>query len=52
MFESIGNKLGKFISMEGNWEEKLDRRCARILVEMAMKDGLSEELKIVMHASV
>ena len=51
IFEAIGNKLGKFIALEDNWETKLDRRCARILVEMDLRDGLYEELKIVMHGS-
>ena len=52
IFEAIGNKWGNFIAMEENWEEKLDRRCAQILVEMDMRDGLFEELNIVMHGSV
>ena len=51
MFEAIGNKPGKFISMEENWETKLDCRCAIILVEMDLRNGFHEELKIVMHGS-
>ena len=52
IFEAIGTKLGKFIATEENWEEKVDRMCANILVEMNPRDGLFEELKIVMHGSV
>ena len=52
LFEAIGNKLGNFIATEENWEENIDRRCAQILVEMDLRDGLYEELKIVMHGSV
>ena len=38
--------------MEENWEEKLDQRCAWILVEMDMRDGLFEYHNIMMHGSV
>ena len=51
MFEAVGNRLGKFISMEENWETKLDPRCAKILMEMDLRNILYEELKIVMHGS-
>ena len=42
ILEVIGNKLGKFDALEDNWEDKIDQRCARILVEMDMRDGLFE----------
>ena len=40
----IGNKLGNFIVLEEDWESKIDIRCARILVEMDIRDGLFEEI--------
>ena len=49
ILEAIGNKLGKFVTLEKDSETKVDRRCARILVEMEMRGGLYEELIIVMH---
>ena len=51
VLEAIGNRLVNFVSLEENWETKLDRRCARILVEMDLRNRLYEELKIVMHGS-
>ena len=47
----IGNKVGKFVALEKDWETKVDRRCARILVELDLKDGLYEEIVINMHRS-
>ena len=52
VLEATGNKLGKFIRLEDEWETKVDRRCTRILVEMDIREGLFEELLIVMHGSV
>ena len=52
ILEAIGNKLGKFIALEDDRESKIDRRCARILVEMDLRDGLFEELVIKMHGSI
>ena len=51
IFKAIRNILGKFIATEEKWEEKIDCRCVRILVDMDMRDGMYEELKIVMHVS-
>lgn len=48
---AIGNKIGKFVTLEKDWESKVDRRCARILVELDLKDGLYEEIVINMHGS-
>ena len=42
IFQEIGNKLGRFIAIDENWEDKFDRRCSKILVEMNMKHGLFE----------
>ena len=52
IFEAIGNKLGNFIAIEENWEDKIDRRCNRILVDMNMRNDIYEEIKIIMHGSV
>ena len=38
--EAIGNKLGMFISIEDDWEMKVDHRCAIILVEIDMREGI------------
>ena len=50
ILESIGNKIRKFIKLEEDWEDKIDRRCTRILIELDMRDGLFEEIVIKMHA--
>ena len=47
--EALGNKLGSFVALEQYWEIKIDRRCVRILVEMELREGLFEVLKIEMH---
>ena len=39
------------MALEPDWETKVDRRCARILVELDLKDGLYEEILINMHGS-
>ena len=46
VLEAIRDKLGRFISLEENWDTKTDRRCAKILVEMDLRDGLYEEIKL------
>ena len=51
ILEGIGNKIGKFIKLEDDWEEKTDRRCARILVKLDMRDNLYEEIIIKLHES-
>ena len=51
ILESIGNKIGKFIKLEDNWAYKVDRRCARILVELDVREGLFKEIIIKMHGS-
>ena len=50
--EAIRNKLGKFVSLEDNWEDKTNQRCACILFEMDMRDGLFEEIKTIMHENI
>ena len=51
ILEAIGNRIGKFVALEEDWESKLDRRYAKILVELDLRNGLFEELKIFMHGS-
>ena len=41
---SIGNKFGRFNSLEDDQESKIDRQCAFILVEIDIRDGLFEEI--------
>ena len=51
ILEGIGNKIGKFIKLEDNQEQKTDQRCARILIELDLRDGLFEEIIIKLHNS-
>ena len=51
ILEGIGNKIGNFIKIKDDWEGKKDRRCARILVELDLREGLFEEIIIKMHES-
>ena len=50
--EAIGGKIGKFIALEENWEQKVDRRCAKILIEVDLCDGLFEEILLELHRSL
>ena len=52
ILEAIGNKIGKFIKLEADWEDKIDRRCARILIELDMREDLYEEIVIKVHGSI
>ena len=45
-------KIGKVIKLEDDWDNKVDRRCARILVELDVREGLFEEIIIKMHGSI
>ena len=42
IMEAIGSKIGKFTALEEGWEQKVDRRSARILIEVDLRDGLYE----------
>ena len=42
ILEAIGSKIGKFIALEDGWEQNLDRRSARILIEVDLRDRLYE----------
>ena len=39
------------MKLEDDWEDKIDQRRARILIELDMRDGLYEEIVIKMHES-
>ena len=52
VLEVIGKKFGKFIKLEDDWEDKIDRICAQILIELDMREGLYEEIVIKMHGSI
>ena len=52
ILEAIGNKIGKSINLEDDWENKVDRRCTRILVELDVREGLFEEIIIKMHGRI
>ena len=47
--EAIGDKIGKFVSLEEVWEQKVDRRCAKVLIEVDLRDGLYEEIYLELH---
>ena len=51
ILEAIGNKIGKFIKLKEDWEDKINRRCARILIELEMRDDLYEKIVIKMNGS-
>ena len=52
ILEAIGNKIGKFIKLEDDWEDKIYRLCAQILIDLAMREGLYEEIVNKMHGSI
>ena len=49
--KAIGNNISKFVALEPDWETKVDLWCAKILVELDIKEGLYEEVLINMHGS-
>ena len=50
--ETIGGKIGKFIALEEGWEQKVDRRSVRILIEVDLRDSIYEEIHLEMHGSL
>ena len=42
IMEAIGDKIGQFVALEEGWENKVDRRCTKILIEVDLCDGLYE----------
>ena len=50
--EAIGDKIGKFVALEEGWEQKVDRRCAKNLIEVDLHDGLYEEIHMDLHGSM
>ena len=51
ILKAIGNKIWKFIKLEEDWADKIDQRCARIVIELDMRDGLFKKIVIKMHGS-
>ena len=49
--EAIGDKIGKFLALEEGWEQKVDMRCAKILIEVDLHDRLYEEIHLELHGS-
>ena len=49
ILEAIGGKIGKFIALEENWEQKVDRRCAKILIKVDLHAGSFEEILLELH---
>ena len=52
MLEAIREKFGKFISVEEKRERKIDKRRARILVELDIRNGLYEEIMLDIKGSI
>ena len=52
ILEAIGDKIGKFVALEEGWEQKVDRRCAKNLIEVDLRDGLYEEIHMDIHGSM
>ena len=51
IMEAIGDKIGKFVALEEGWEQKVDRRCAKMLIEVDLHVGLYEEIHMELHRS-
>ena len=47
--EAIGDQIGKFVPLEEGWEQKVDRRCTKFLIEVDLRDGLYEEIHLELH---
>jgi hypothetical protein len=45
-FKSIGNFLGDFLEADLSFEETKQRKIARILVNLNVKEGLGEEIDL------
>ena len=52
ILEAIGDTIGKFVALEEEWEQKVDRRCAKILIEVDLHDGLYEGIHLELHGSL
>jgi hypothetical protein len=47
VLSSIGNHIGRFIALEENLWDIVDKKLARVLVEVDIRDGLLTELEIM-----
>ena len=50
--EEIGGKIGKFVSLEKNWEQKVGSCCVKIMIEFDLRDRLYEEILLRLHGSL
>ena len=50
--EEIGRKISKFIALEDGWEQKVDRRGVRILIEVDLRDVLYDKIHLELHGSM
>ena len=50
--EAIGDKIRKFVALEEGWEQKVERRCTKILIEFDLREGLYEEIHMELHGSM
>ena len=52
ILEAIGDKISKFVALEEEWEQKVDRRCAKILIKVDLHDGMYEGINLELHGSL
>ena len=52
ILEVVGEKIGKFIALEEGWEQKVEKRSIRILIEVDLRDSLCKEIQMEMHGSL
>jgi len=45
--DSIGNKIGRFLGCEPEWETKMDRRYGWLQIEVDLRDGLIDKIELV-----
>ena len=47
VLEFIGNRIGKFVKLEKDWNIKTDKRWAYLLVKVDLGEGLLEEMELI-----
>ena len=52
ILEAIGDKIGKFVPLEEEWDQKVDRRCTKVLIKVDLCDGLFQEIHLDLDGSL
>ena len=47
VLEFIGNRIGKFVKLEKDWNIKTDKHWAYLLVKVDLGEGLLEEMELI-----